>query len=262
MRKSFTENLGLKIFALLLAVGIVWIKAQEKINRRNLSDIQIVVENAPDNLYLPNEPWILPTVKVTIQGPRNTIEFVRPNQFSFHIDLNKVTLPLDGSSVNVILTKEMFRTNLYVEDQMRISIVEDSIYPSQVTFTILPWNIEEEKPPLTEFKSTENRNVIPLLRAEKQVSVVVPRYGTSPSDVVVNNLSPEPKHIRVTGAMEAIQQIQSVSTTILDLSMISTDTKPVFLHLQGLGKGFGIWPVQDNIQGATVYYEISKKKRK
>ncbi len=260
MIKVFTENLGLKLFALLLAVGIIWIKAQEKIQRRTLSGVQIVVDNLPENIFLPPEPWIPPSVKVTIQGPKNTIEFVRPNQFSFHIDLSKISLPEAGSSVNVFLTKDMFKTNLFEEDRMRISVVDGSIFPSQVALQILPWELGQPRPSLTHVDSSPNQRTIPLLLIEKSVPIVIPKYGNPPEEITLESLNPEPDEILVTGNMEAVQRIQSVSTAMLDLSMISTDTKPVFLQLQGLGRIFGVWPVKDNINGATVYFEVHRKR--
>ncbi|RJP28442.1 MAG: hypothetical protein C4527_12005 [Candidatus Omnitrophota bacterium] len=260
MSRAFGENIGLKLFALLLAVGIVWIKAQDKINRRNLSDVQIVVDNVPENFSLPSDPWISPTVNVAIQGPRNTVEFVRSSQFSFHIDLAKITLSGMESPINVLLTHDMFKMNLPEEDRLRISVVEGSIYPSQVTFSILPWNIDQEKPSLTNLEFPSNQKVIPLFRIEKLVPLAVP-HGTLPDDVVLKQLSVDPADILITGSMDAVQRIQSVSTTILDFSSIPADARPVFLHLQGLGRGFDIQPVPDTIRGATVFYEIQQKKR-
>ena len=45
MRKWVTSNLGLILISFILAIGIVWIKGQERIDTRLLTNIQVVLDS-------------------------------------------------------------------------------------------------------------------------------------------------------------------------------------------------------------------------
>ena len=260
MNKIFTDNLGLKLVALLLAVGIVWIKAQEKITRRYIREgVQVTVENRPDNLLLP-DPWIPPTALLTIQGPNNVVEFVRPDQCSFRLDLSKIEIPDDGTPVTVNLSDAYFRTNLDPINRQRISVPDETIHPRQVTLHVLPWDVKKTRPPVDKIAAGPNQLVIPLYRVEKRVPVEVPHQGTPPDDLILAGITVDPSEVTVTGKLEAVNKITSVSTTILDLSAITMDIPPIYLSpLQGLGRTYDVWPIKDSVRGATATIKIHKK---
>jgi len=253
-----TSNLGLKFAALLLAVGIVWMKGQDRINRRTLTDVPVTVENLPRFYYLP-EAWLSPQVRVTLLGARNSLELIRPDLSSFRIDLSKIALPEDGSPLNVILTNEMFRTNLEPRDRARISIVDDSIMPSQAAITVAYWDLAESPP---SFETTDPAKItIPLLRVQKLLTIEAPRMGTPPDGYDLKSIAIDPEKIAFTGDRAALSRIQSVSTVSLDMSMISPNTPPVFLPLERMEKGMDIHPVQENIRGVTVTLKLGKKEK-
>jgi len=262
MTKIFTDNLGLKLVALLLAVGIVWIKALEKINYRNIREgVQVTVENRPDNLLLP-DPWIPPTVLLTVQGPSNIVEFIRPDQSSFRIDLSKVEFPEDGSPVTVTLSDANFRANLDPSDRAKVSVVDESIRPRQIVIRILPWDVQKPRPAVESLASSPNQKMIPLYRVEKRVPVEVPRYERPPEDLLLAGITVDPSQVLVTGKLEAVEQIKSVSTSILDLSSIYAEIPPMYLPFQGLGRNFDVWSFRENIRGGTVFLKVQKKDKK
>ncbi len=247
MIKWLTNNLELKLIALLLAVGLVWIKGQERINPLTLNDVSVMVENMPRNLYLP-ESWIPPEVSLTLHGPKNILELLRPEVTRFRIDLSKVKLPEPNEPVNLLLTEDMFQTNLEERDQLRISVVEASITPSQITLVIKPWNLEEE-PPEVDVTNTD-QVLIPLLRAQKHVEVIVPSRGVLTHDQELDEIVVDPPSIVMTGDRAALSRIESVSTEVLDLNLIEEDTPPFFLPIQEEGRD--VRPVRDDIRGVTV----------
>ncbi|MEW6235943.1 MAG: YbbR-like domain-containing protein [Candidatus Omnitrophota bacterium] len=251
-----TSNLGLKFAALLLAVGMVWLKGQDRINRRTLTDVPVTVENLPHFYYLPDR-WISPQARVTILGARNSLELIRPDLSSFRIDLSKFAPPEDGSPLNVILTNEMFRTNLEPRDRARISILEDSIAPSQATISVAYWDLAETQP---NFETADSAKIaIPLLRVRKLLAVEAPRMGTPPEGYDLKSLVIDPDKIAFTGDRAALSRIQSVSTVSLNMSLISPNTPPIFLPLERMEKGIDIHPAQENIRGVTVTLKLEKK---
>lgn len=218
-----TSNLGLLIISFLLAVGLVSIKGQEKINRRVISGVQVTVENLPANMMLPPDPWLTPTTTLSIQGPRNFIDFVRADKASFRIDYTNVPSPEVDAPVNILLTNEMFRTNLEPQDRAKISVIEQSVRPRQVVLKLIPWNIEQPLPDLSKHSVEGNHLLLPVLRIEKRVPVVVPQEGDLPEGFVVQSLSTEPETIKITGRRDAVDRIQSASTPPLALNYLSTD---------------------------------------
>src|SRR5690606_21466192 len=87
-----TSNTSLIIISFLCAVGLMWVKGQERLIRKVIQDVRITVENYPENMVLP-DPWIPPTTTCAISGPRNIVEFLYSDQCSFRIDVSKYNLP-------------------------------------------------------------------------------------------------------------------------------------------------------------------------
>ncbi len=255
MNRWLTSNLSLKLIALFLAIGMVWIKGQEKINHRSLTGVPVTVENLPSNIYLA-DPWIPPTVSVLLQGPRNALDLIRPDQSSFRIDLSKFSLPDVGSPLNVILTDEMFRTNLDPRDRLHVSVLEETVRPGPVTILISQWNVDERQsePP----QSESGKIIIPLYQVQKEVPIVVPRKGSPPKGLKVVDLKVDPESLLMTGERAALSNIQSVSTTMLDLNLVSSNPPPFFLPLQTMNKDFDIRPLRETIRGVTVTLKLGK----
>ncbi|MGC9327148.1 MAG: hypothetical protein ACP5I1_05920 [Candidatus Hinthialibacter sp.] len=153
------SNNGLLFLSFLMAVGIVWIKGQERIDARTIGGIPVSVENLPSNLVLP-ERWNSPEATVMLQGPRNILEMIRSVQCGFFIPFSEQILPEKDEPRNLILNASMFRTSLdNQDDQVPISVLESSIHPRQASIYLLPWDITQEQP---EYKHLLSPDVITI----------------------------------------------------------------------------------------------------
>ena len=254
MRKFFTQNLALKFFALLMAVSLVWIKAQERMTISALSGVHVTLDNRPNNLILPNPNWIPLPVNCSIKGPINIVKIVRQESCVFRIDLSKISLKDDSDPVTVDLTRDMFNTNLDADEENRITVMEESIQPRQASIRILPWNVEKERPAHDRLQDDFNQIVIPLLRVEKRVKVIVDSFGEPPAGAQRYQIKMDPESVLLTGPKEAIDRVESVSTSRLDLRWIKMD-RPFSLPLHGIGEGFDLRLVGANIHEVTVVFQ-------
>lgn len=257
MSQLSSSNTALLLFSFLMAIGIVWIKGQERIDRQNIHNVKIQIEKIPDNLMLPDE-WIPPTATVSVQGPRNVIEWVSPSQSSFWVDLSTITLD-PNSTVNVLLTNEMFRVVLPdPDDRSRISVIEESIIPRQVSLTMLPWDIDSPQPEIQQNPSDLNSVTVPLLRIQKEIPIVVPTRGNPGSGLKVSSIQYDPRSIVVTGKREAVDRIKAVTTTVIDLNYFLSDAEPYYHSLPDLKQEYAVSPVDPTIRGVTVSITLSK----
>lgn len=253
------SNTGLLFVAFILAVGLVWIKGQEKINPRHLSGIQVTVENLPDNFLLP-DPWIPPTTSLNILGPKNITELVRHDQTSFRIDISEFTIPKEDSPITIPLASEMFRTNLDPTDRTKISVVENSIWPRQAVIHVIPWNISNERPRNIGVESEDNQLNIPLYRLEKNIPIIVPIENLEEAKSL--RVMWDPEEIKLTGRREALDRIEAVTTIPLDLAELPPDhiDKSISIRFDNIWDG-GVRPVSENVQGVTVTLKVVKPRK-
>jgi len=245
------------IVSFFLAVGIVWIKGQERIVPRTLFNIPVSVENLGENLVLPDN-WLRPTAALTIQGPRNTIDLI--SESAFTIDLSKIDIPEDGSPLIVTLRSDMFRTNLMnPNDRLRISVNEDEIIPQQVAIHFLEWDIDKPPPNYKDIPDTANQLIIPVYQLVKHVPIVVPHRGALGEDFTLDRIISDPETVAVTGRREAIDRIKSVSTPLLDLNFFDEEQNPLSLPLTGLEGTYNVRLVNDAIRHVTVTVQLKKK---
>ncbi len=251
------SNSGLLFLAFLMAVGIVWIKGQERLDKRTLRGIPVSIESLPGNFVLP-DPWNPPVVSVTLVGPKNVMEMIRPDQCRFIIPFSWKELSEDKPLQNVILNESMFRTSLVDEsDQVRISVEKDSIHPVQASISIIPWEINQKQPGY-EKADTVDSIVFPLYRIQKRVPIVTPHMGEPPNGLKLKEIIPDPSDILITGSREAVDRIQSITTTVLDLSYSTLQTPPQYMVLPELEEDFSVWPVAKTIRGVTVTLKLTK----
>ena len=258
MRKWFASNSGLLIISFILATGIVWIKGQERIDSRLLTNIQVVLDNLPDNMTL-SDGWTPPTTALSIRGPRNILDYVRTDLSNFRVDVSRTQLLSLEKENTILLTDQMFKTNLEPEERAKITIQEGSIKPWQVVVHVLPWNIIESKPVFTSPDRALNKLDIPLYKMEKKTKIIVPHVGDPVEGFVFSRLEPDPKEIFVTGKKEALEQIESVTTSALDLTGLSENPLPIYLSLNQYFDKIDVKPVDDNLRGVTVSVSIKKK---
>ncbi len=249
------SNRSILILSLLLAVGVVWIKGQERIQRRPMNNIQVTVDNLPTNWSLP-ELWAPPRVRLTIQGPRTTVELPRTDVSNFRIDLEELEFPETGDALIVLLSEDMFRTNLEPDDRAKVSVIEDTIKPRQVKLQVFSWNVDA--PPPTPPTPETNQILIPLFKAEKDIPIETPTVGAPLDGYQIEDFFITPSSIRLTGSREALDRIGSVSTQVLDLGAIPVDTQPIYLPLEIPEGTYDIQPAGSELRGVTVTVTFSQ----
>lgn len=251
------SNGGLLLISFLMAVGIVWIKAQERLDRRSYSGIPVSVENLPNNIMMP-DPWTPPAVSVTLGGPRSVLDMIRAVQCGFFIHLSPQILPENETPLDVILTASMFRTSMMDDDDLgRITVDETSIRPRKVSLFLLPWDVEKDRPDYKSLSSPDSL-IIPIYRIQKKVPVNAPTVGSMPSGLKLKDVVVDPPAILITGPKEAVDRIHSVSTAIMDLSYLTSQPLPQYMALPDLEDQYSVWPVEKTIQGVTVTFMVTK----
>jgi hypothetical protein len=251
------SNGGLLFISFLMAVGIVWIKAQDRMDRRTLTGIPVSVENLPGNMVLPDS-WTPPAANVLVRGPRRVLELISAAQCGFFIRFSPQTMPEKNSPQNVILTESMFRTSLMDDDdQKRIAVDETSIHPRQVSLYFLPWNVDQQRPDYDDINSTDSLT-IPIYLLQKKIHINAPVVGNLPGGLKLKDVVVDPPDLVITGPREAVDRIRSVSTATMDLSYISSQPPPQYMELPDMEEQFAVWPVEKTIRGVTVTLMLSK----
>ena len=89
LTKLFTENLGLKLLALLLAV-MIWSAVGGDVATEILVPVPIEFRNVPGGVHYEAEPS---RVEVRIRGPRWMVRQALASDFSVPVDLSAMTAP-------------------------------------------------------------------------------------------------------------------------------------------------------------------------
>lgn len=257
MIRWITANLTLKLVALLLALGIVFVKAQERISTRTIRNVSLHLENMPPNFRMADR-WFSPMIQCRVYGPKNVIDAIQADSSSFHLDVSKLSLKNVPSNLSIQLTPEMFRTNLDIDLINQFWVDAESIQPQQIIIQTKSWNIDTPAPSPLVQKNDPNQYEIALHRLEKHVPVHIPTFGNPPSQIQYTGYSVNPETLSFAGRREALEQIQSVSTVMLDLSGISDDMLPIYLPLDIPAQGDAV-PVDDSVREVTVTINIKKK---
>jgi len=258
MSRRGSSSSGILFLSFLMAVGIVWIKGQERIDRRVLNGIPISMEDIPENLVLP-DAWIPPAARVTLQGPRIAIDMIRSPQCGFFVSLKEYDFSDDGTPRNVVLSESMFRTSMVDEaDRSLITIDENSIHPRQVSLYMIPWNVSKDQSPYHNLPLSDDVISLPLYRVQKSIPINAPIMGGLSNGLKLKEVIVDPPEILVTGSREAVDRIQSVSTAILDISLSTLKTPPQYMALPDLKVEYNVWPVKESIRGVTVTLKLTK----
>lgn len=248
------SNRSLVLVSLLLAIGIVYIKGQERIEERTLINLQVSIDNQAENILLPDTS-LLPVVTVTVQGPSNLVGQILPANSLFRIDLEEFPPGTVQDPETIILTGSMLRTNLEAVDRSTIFVDEQSIRPRQVKLIVMPHEMGRPRqlPP----ESEDDIPVIPLYRVEKVVPVMVSSTNDPEPPYRVRSILVDPPSIRLTGAPDALASIDSLSTIQWDLAGVRPELNTAFLTLTGLADRTDVRPVGGRVLGvsATVILE-------
>lgn len=257
MIRWLTANLSLKLIALFLALGIVFIKAQERISIRPIQNVRLQIENIPPNFRLADN-WISPLIQLRVYGPKNVIDTIRPDMSTFTVDTGKLPLHTVPSNLTVLLTPELFRSNLDYDLNSQFWVDESSINPKQIIIQTQSWDINTPIPKANSTQQNGGSYEMALYRIEKKVAIFVPTIGVPPSKIQFLGYKTNPETLTFAGRREALEQIQSVSTVTLDLSGITENTLPIFLPIE-LPAGSEVEPVDASIREVTVTLSVQKK---
>ncbi|MDX9754964.1 MAG: YbbR-like domain-containing protein [bacterium] len=252
----FSSNRGLILISFFLAVGLVWIRGQERLDSRELSPIQVLVENLPYNLMLP-QGWSPPSTSITVYGPRKTLDMIRTDQSSFRVDITQIPIENSDEEIPFLLTDAMFKSNLDEVDRQRITL--DVSIKQQVVLRVIHWNIDDDPPSFPPGNPNPNRIEIPVYRMEKKVDIIVPLHGEPADGHELSLLDVTPSDILLTGKREILEQIQSVTTSALDISGLSDNPPPLYLPLDIFHQTAEIKPMDSIVNGVTVMIEFKKK---
>ena len=187
------------------------------------------------------------------------MDFVRTDLSNFRVDVSQTQLLAQEKDNTILLTDKMFKSNLEPEERTKITIQEGSIKPWQVVIHVLPWVIEGDKPAFASPERALNKIDIPLYKMEKKAKIIVPHVGEPIEGFVFSRLDPDPKEIVLTGKKEALERIESVTTSALDLSGLSENPLPIYLSLNQYFEKIDVKPVDENVRGITVTVSIKKK---
>ncbi len=178
------NNLGLKIFAIAAAIALnYYVNSETHISVVGFS-APIQVSNIPEDKVL---VWPLgPKVQVTVRGPSYLVSQVVTSNLMYEINV-----PKDAGNI--------YRTEL-AKNALKLppSVEVLSIEPTQLEF-----NFDK--------------------RVEKDIPVVVPRYGSLPEDVKLVSMDVKPSVIRVSGPETVVKKLVSVETNPVDFRDLRED---------------------------------------
>ncbi len=123
LRSVVTHNLGLKLFALLLAFGIwlLYIPAERTLSEKTLA-VPLELRDLPNDLEIVERP--VSTIDVTLRAPNRLLNSVTPSDVHAVLDLGKASVYQTGYPLN----KSM------IEVPPGVEVLE--INPNQVTLTL------------------------------------------------------------------------------------------------------------------------------
>jgi YbbR domain-containing protein len=176
------KNLGLKIFSLFLAIALNYY-----VNSEN--HIAVVGFTAPIKVSnIPSDKLLVyprsPKIEVTVKGPSYLVSQVVTSNIMYELDLPTQI----GNSFKTGLSKGALE-----------------LPPSVEVISIEP----------TEVELSFDR------RIEKEIPVIVPRYGNSPENIKVVGMEVLPGSVRASGPETEIKKIRAIETEPVDFRDIS-----------------------------------------
>lgn len=223
LRRLLTENLGLKLLAFFLAVGLVYVQARGKITQQRFTGIQVGISNLPENMVyaVPDRTY---TTDIVLEGPQNILNWLQPKDLRFTLDLARYPELAQTGQMRVQLGNQHFTPNLDDSEARQLTVSQEDISPSQVLITVHPWNIAREEPPPV-FESEESEDVveISLYMLTKDVPVQVLTTGEPPAGYVVSSKKSIPGVVTLTGPKPALEKISKVTTTPINVTSLNRD---------------------------------------
>ncbi|MFH1744146.1 MAG: CdaR family protein [bacterium] len=215
-RRALTENLGIKILALLLAVGMVYARTRKQLTTQNFSSVLIEITSIPTNMIPANRERTY-TTNIALQGPQTVLNFLSPKDLRFTLDLTKQKELIQNRRLLLRLGPEYFTAK--VKEQERQQLILEEIRPSQVLITVNLWNIAKEQPPIYTSEVSEDIVEIPLYQLIKDVPIRAPTLGHPPEGRKIS-IETIPNMITLTGPEAALGRISEVTTTPINVATL------------------------------------------
>jgi len=194
MRKSFLENLGLKIAAVLLSVAL-WFFATSRGQSEISIDVPLVFRNIPSGIVMVNNN--IKTISLNIKGQERLIKNIKLSDIVIYIDLSKAK---KGKSIYYV-----------TRDNIKLShgITVLNINPSSVKVII-------------EDTITKTVKVTPVIIGEPEKGYYVKSVEVAPQIVVIE------------GIRSQVRKFNTIKTESLDITGSNeTFTQELKLDLAG-----------------------------
>ena len=225
LRRALTENVGLKLLALFLAVGLVYVRSLAKTTERPFSGVTVAVSNIPPNMDLavPERTY---STSIVLRGPQSILDWLEPKDLRFTLDLSQQTDWIQNREWRVRLGQEHFHFTPNVEERQReqITLSHEEIRPSQVLVSVHPYDIAGEPPQVFQSEGSEDVIEIQLYLFMKDVPVHVSTEGEPPEGYRVT-IESIPKAITLTGPKAFLDRISEVTTMPIDLTSLDHSTQ-------------------------------------
>ena len=220
LRRALTENLNLKILALLLAIGLVFVRAREKTIEQGFSGVRVELSNIPANMVqaFPERTF---TATIVLYGPKNVLEYLAPRDLRFNIDLSQHAKKLvQDSRVLIGLGANVFAPNVDQTQRQLLRLDEEEIRPSQVLITVHRYDVTKDPPAIFASEASGDVLEIPLYQLIKTVPVRVPTTG-EPQEGYKISISTTPEEVTITGPEAALSRIEEVTTSPVSLTPLT-----------------------------------------
>lgn len=219
IRSAFLDNLGFKLFALLLAIFLFQKVNQEDPNRVATVDVKLLYAFPTKKLLMTSEP--ITSIKVTLQGPESKLSNVTSRVWQFTVKLS------DAESGPM-------QTELYTQEIR-------SIFPGEIQVTRI-------KPSIL--------NVRFAKRSQRTLPIQIVLKGKPPFGYrLLRPITSFPRKITLEGPQPILAKMDKVTTQAIDLTGKRTDG-PVRVSLNHPGKYIRF--LGSNTVRATLQFHILK----
>ncbi len=222
LQRTLTDNLNLKLLALFLAVGLVYVRAREKTTEQEFSGVRVELSNISANMVqaFPERTY---SANIVLQGPQNVLNYLTPRDLRFNLDLSQHTKKLiQDRRLLIRLGPDVFTPNVDQTERQLIRLDEENIRPSQVLITVHPFDVMQEPPSVFSSETSEDVLEIPLYQLLKTVPVRVPTAG-EPQEGYKVSISTIPEKITISGPEAALSRIKEVTTSPISLPPLTRD---------------------------------------
>lgn len=181
MKRFFTENLGLKITAVLLSV-ILWFFVTSRGQSEIAIETPLEFKNVPAEFDIASTS--VKAVSVTVRGQERMIKNIRPSDIRVFVDLEKAR---NGETTLSISTEDV---------QLPYAVSVTSVMPNSVRVRL-------------------DKRVIKTVRIQPMLT------GEMPQGLSVAAVSVQPRSVTVTGLKSELEKLRTLRTDPVDISELA-----------------------------------------